>query len=371
MSQFEVRVYKLTILPHPNADKIELAQIGDFLSVVGKDQFRSGDLGAYIPEASVLPLEIIQELGVEGKLSGSSKNRVRAARLRGVLSQGLVLPARKGWKEGDDVAEELGIKKYEPKLPANMRGKAVGVDQDITVNYDIENIKKHNQIFSEEEAEVVAMTEKIHGTFVQFGYIPLGVSDPAKLYLGAFTVTSKGLGGRGILLDHYDMNNVYTKMAQRPDYGLYAKLVAIRAEYLSIFGKDSHVYLCGEIFGPGVQVGFDYGVPAGKEEFRVFDIAFGKRSVLQYLPFYLVEKICQDYEIPMVPVLYKGQFSKEALEKTTTGNETVSGRGVHMREGVVVKPYYQERRETRAGRCILKSVSPAYLLRKGEVTEYQ
>jgi hypothetical protein len=54
----------------------------------------------------------------------------------------------------------------------------------------------------------------------------------------------------------------------------------------------------------------------------------------------------------------------------TEGDETVSGKAVHIREGIVVNPV-EERYDLNIGRVILKSVSATYLLRKGKTTEYQ
>ena len=96
MSSFAVQVLQLTILPHENADVLELAKIGDYLSVVKKGEFKTGQLGVYIPEAALVPDDILESMGLVGKLAGSSHNRVKAARLRGILSQGLVYPVRSG-----------------------------------------------------------------------------------------------------------------------------------------------------------------------------------------------------------------------------------------------------------------------------------
>jgi RNA ligase (TIGR02306 family) len=103
-----VIIERITVLPHPNADALELAQVNDYLCVVGKGAYRTGDLVAYIPEQSVLPDELIEFLGCRNYLAGAAKNRVRAARLRGVLSQGICLPMAYFLvgpppSEGDDV----------------------------------------------------------------------------------------------------------------------------------------------------------------------------------------------------------------------------------------------------------------------------
>ena len=105
MAAFESRIHALRIEPHPNADRLELAAVGGFRCVVGKDSFTDGDLAAYIPEGAVCPDWLIAELGLEGKLAGAGKNRVKAVRLRGALSQVLVYPVRDGMIRGSAVAE--------------------------------------------------------------------------------------------------------------------------------------------------------------------------------------------------------------------------------------------------------------------------
>ena len=73
---------------------------------------------------------------------------------------------------------------------------------------------------------------------------------------------------------------------------------------------------------------------------------------------------CADMNLSRVPVLYRGAYSKTEVLSYTSGKETVSGQAMHIREGIVVRPI-QERQHPELGRCILKSVSEEYLLRKG------
>src|SRR5271156_5459950 len=94
MATFEVKVYKLKIEVHPNADALELAVVGDYRSCVRKGDFKTGDLGVYIPEGSIVPKWIVASLGLTGKLAGPDDNRVKAIKLRGILSQGLILPVK-------------------------------------------------------------------------------------------------------------------------------------------------------------------------------------------------------------------------------------------------------------------------------------
>lgn len=122
------------------------------------------------------------------------------------------------------------------------------------------------------------------------------------------------------------------------------------------------MYILGEIYGKGVQ-DLAY-VDDNAKYFRAFDIYVGEPSSGRYLPPDEVERVCRVLDIDMVPVLYCGPYSKEVVEEYTNGKETVSGKELHMREGVVIRPH-DERRHDEIGRVILKSVSEAYLLRKG------
>lgn len=169
MSSFSCDVVKLDIEPHPDADALDLARIGDYRAVVAKGMFKSGDMAVYIPEASVLPGPVIEKLGLVGRLAGSNKNRVKAIKLRGVLSQGLVYPIKNNLLElpdgktiqvkvGDDVSAELGIKKYEPEIPVAMAGEVFNLGTENTLAFDVENIKKFPDFFN--EGECVEITEK-------------------------------------------------------------------------------------------------------------------------------------------------------------------------------------------------------------------
>lgn len=364
MSTFNVSVLPVKIEPHNNADSLEVARIGDFKSIVRKGEFRDGDLVAYIPEGAVLPQELVAELGLTGKLAGPESNRVKAVKLRGVLSQGLCLPARKGWKKGDDVAAELGIFKYEPVVPAGFQGEVQAVGSQRVIKYDIENIKRYPGVI--QDGEEVVMTEKCHGTFAMFGVL----SNPMRLNEGwdedaYLVVTSKGMAQRGLAFKIFaeaNEKNLYVRTARHLD------LVPAVEE---VFGQERSVFIMGEIFGPGVQ---DLGYGLEKAEFRIFDIYVGNPGEGKFLSDVELDQACVDLGIPRVPVLYRGPFSQAVLDEYTNGKETVSGKAAHVREGVVIRP----RRERQVdedlpcwNRVQFKSVSEGYLLRKGNVTEFQ
>lgn len=354
MSSFSCDVVRLEIEPHPDADALDLARIGDYRAVVAKGMFKSGDLAVYIPEASVLPESVIEKLGLVGRLAGSNKNRVKAIKLRGVLSQGLVYPIKNNLLElpdgktiqvkvGDDVSAKLGIKKYEPEIPVAMAGEVFNIGTENTLTFDVENIKKFPDLFN--EGECVEITEKIHGSFCGLVILPpnTALNFSENLVSGRIAVFSKGLGAKGFALKNNDhnKNNIYLRVVEKMSESL-----------LKTFGhSENSVYVLGEVFGKGVQ-DLSYG---GSLSFRWFDIATKEHGQFVWNPESLVTKMTKIAE--KTPVLYVGPFSKAVVEELTSGKESVSGSEVHIREGVVIRAI--------GDRKILKSVSEEYLLRKG------
>lgn len=360
MATFTVPVVAVTIEPHHNADALEVARIGDYRSVVRKGQLQSGELVAYIPEQSIVPAPVLKELGLEGRLAGKEHNRVKALRLRGVLSQGLCYPARPGWREGDDVAEVLGITKYVPPVPASMDGAVYAAGLDRTMRYDIENIKRFPGVFS--PGEPVVFAEKIHGTWAQLGVMDAALAHPEH---GPLVVSSKGFAARGLAFipdAPENVHNLYLRVARHLD---------IVARVTAAFGPlEAPVFVLGEVFGAGVQ-DLGYGASTAQDDvlgFRVFDVYRGVPGQGEYLSDAALDAAVAAMGLERVPVVYRGPFSAEALAAHTRGREQVSGEGRHLREGVVVRPRI-ERRDPGLGRAQLKSVSDDYLLRKGG-TEY-
>ena len=356
MATFSVQVVSVLIEPHHNADALEIARIGGYCSIVRKGQFADGDLVAYIPEQAIVPDSILEELGLTGRLAGAKANRVKAIRLRGVLSQGICYPARPGWRLGQDVTEELGIVKYEPPVPTNMAGLVYGAGLDRTIRYDVENIKRYPDVLV--AGEDVVFTEKVHGTWAQLGLVSPHMADPEH---GRLVVSSKGYASRGLAFipdAPENETNLYLRMARHLD-------IAVRID--RVFSTTgASVFVLGEVFGRGVQ-DLAYGASAAADEtlgFRVFDIYVGDPGIGKYLDDADLSAATAAMGLQRVPVLYRGPLSVDVLAAHTAGRETVSGRSAHVREGIVVRPVV-ERRHPTLGRVQLKSINPKYLTRKG------
>lgn len=403
MSTFKCEVVSVQIEPHPNADQIELARVGDYLSVVKKGQYKDGDLAVYIPEQAILPNWLLIQLGfwndlnLKGKLNGGAGNRVRAMRLRGVLSQGLLLTGVQSkdlavggdlaiggepvnsagehdgpgsyvpvayFNEGDDAAEFLGIIKYESTLPSHMVGRTLGVDFGATHGYDFENLKKLPKLF--DDGEDVVITEKIHGTLMSVSVVPTAQAND-KYYRGRVVLTSKGMGARGCILDHNDETNLYAQAAKK--HGLLDAMLDHAGQLAD--DHDKPVFLFGEVFGrtlggAGVQDLTYSGEPL---DYRAFDICIGNRGNEKYMGWNEFVDSCGRLDVMHVPLMYRGPYSKDIVLAHTDGETIIGGGGKQIREGVVVKSANEERNK-HFGRKIAKSVSAAYLTRKGEQTEF-
>jgi hypothetical protein len=114
--------------PHPLNPKLMLAQINGHHVVVG-NHYDDGVLGFFIPDGAIVPDKLAEEMWVKGKLAGSKKNRVKARDMNGIRSDGLFYGSEywiiddqyrdkvyeksaswnPSWKEGDDVAAEVGV----------------------------------------------------------------------------------------------------------------------------------------------------------------------------------------------------------------------------------------------------------------------
>jgi len=139
------------VLPHNNADLLELVKVRGWQVVIRKGEFKQGDLVVFCEIDSWIPNELAPFLskGNEPReYEGVKGERLRTIRLRGELSQGLVLPIPKDWQYalvqdcpecgyveiggtvmfqlGADVTELLGIQKWEPPVSAQLSGQTAG-----------------------------------------------------------------------------------------------------------------------------------------------------------------------------------------------------------------------------------------------------
>ena len=367
MADFEAKVYRIAVEEHPDADALELARVGEYRCVIAKGSMRSGDLAAYIPEAAIVPDWLLERMGLVGRLAGKKKNRVKAIRLRGVVSQGLVygladggaLELEEGFitvREGDDVAQALGLKKYEPPVPTGMEGEMEPCLH--TLSYDIEDYKKHPDAFAAWAQETpdpeVVVTEKLHGTWACFGRC----EDEGEM---RHIVTSKGMSAKKLVFRLDSEKNMERNVYCRTWRAFRERLDAM-ADALGL--ASGPAYVLGEIYGRGVQ---DLHYGAQTPAFRVFDIYRGMPGHGSYMAWDELAAACEAHGFDTVPVLWRGAWDACSIRELASGRSSLDADCI--REGAVVRPNESVYHAALQGRLILKYVSDEYLLRKGG-TEY-
>lgn len=162
------------IRPILNADQLELAIIDGWQAVVRKGEFVPGQTIVYCEIDSFLPIEpqyeFLRKNCYRKMADGTEGFRIRTMKLRGELSQGLVLP----WdleedigvlEYGTDVTELLGITKYDPMI-----GR-VGIGDDIKCSFpsfipktDEERIQNLTRMIPGLLQQRWTVTEKLDGT---------------------------------------------------------------------------------------------------------------------------------------------------------------------------------------------------------------
>lgn len=324
MSEFHVEVVRIgKVEKHPDADSLSITQVRGYPVVFRTGGFAEGDLAIYVPVDAVVPTDRppFDWLATEGR----TKERVKAKKLRGRFSMGCLNPALPGMVEGQDVAEQLGITKYEPPEEMTTGGDNEHDYGHMPTYTDIEGLRRWPDVIRPDEEVVV--TEKVHGANARY------VWADGRLWVGSRTNIKRK-----------DEKSIWWKAAAQT--GLEERLS--KAPYLAVFG---------EVYGQVQDL--KYGVQSGVRfvAFDAFDCV--RREYVGYDSFTRDMTILG---IPTVPVLYRGPMS--GLDRGLAEGATVVGGGACVREGFVVKPT-QERWDQGLGRVILKLHGEGYLLRKG------
>ena len=167
------------IVPIDGADQIENAKIDGWSCVVKKGVFQPGSLGVYFEIDSFLPVdmpqfEFLRKGGTKTIADGSVGYRIRTIKLRKTLSQGLFLPLKDFpnvfGNEGDDVTEIIGVKLYEPPIPANLRGEVEGLFPSFIRKTDQERVQNIPEYFETHSPYVFESSEKLDGTSTTIFY---------------------------------------------------------------------------------------------------------------------------------------------------------------------------------------------------------
>jgi RNA ligase (TIGR02306 family) len=347
------------VFPIENADRLEQVAIGGWRVVVGKGEFKKGEKVVYFEIDSALPVdddrfEFLKERCLKRWMNHGElifeTIRIKSIKLRGVVSQGLVMPfilfpeLAINFNVGDDVTEALHIEHYDElaekcgriqgvcKIAGNAKGNFPSHIFSKSDEERLQNLTEYfDGRFEDEEFEV---TEKFDGSSATYIYSPSNRPDDP------FYVCSRNLELKE------EEGNLYWDIAKK--YNILSKLKYIYEK----FGAE--LVIQGEIVGPGVNKNRDQYT---EHEFRVYRAGSAKEH--QVFTPDECSNVCSIIGFPHVKVIKNKFKAFKELKTMEAFLEFVKGktdRG-HEREGMVFK-------SNRNGELHFKVINNDYLLKE-------
>lgn len=371
MSDFAVRIERIkAIYPHSNADRLEIGELEGigYRFCIPKGEYSIGELVVYFPIDSLLPDNLISILFPDGSmLAGKDKNRVKTIKLRGEISQGLIVKLdildkyenfgiirnykdldnehlmwhHKSWLEfgkdclvsnkyelqlGFDLTNLLGVTKYEPSPETNSGGNKGNLPFNLH-HYDIENAERYAHFVERLMDEPVYISEKLEGQQTNLVMYKDGSIKIASRNFERELDKSNNWG-------HGWLNS-----------GIIEKLNEIYGYFIFEYAGEEieSVALRGELVGTDIQ-GNIYKFPDRKIflfEIEINGIPIDAKEFLV---------ICDEYELPSIPELNKyNQTLEQFLRGKSLAEVSNSPTTLYyyypeyvpmkqLREGIVIKP---------------------------------
>lgn len=330
------------IRPIEGADAIECAVVDGWTVVVQKGEYEPNDRTVFLEIDSWVPTELAPFLS-KGKepreYNGVKGERLRTIRLRGQLSQGLLLPISilpddlQGSPTGSDLTEYLNIQKWEAPINAQLAGVVRGNFPPFIPKTDqerIQNCWKHVLMHMDEVFEV---SQKLDGSSCTVYY----TRHPE--YGEDFGVCSRNMDLKE------DPNNSFWKVALRYDL----------PNKLSHLGRS--IAIQGELVGPGIQGNPEKLSDVDLFVFDVYDIPTGR-----YLSSEERLNITAYLGLKDVPILGYTKIesygiSTADLLEAAEGVSALNNGANKVREGLVFK--------STESQFSFKVISTEYLLKTG------
>lgn len=323
------------IEPIEGADAIEVAVVDGWKVVVKKGEFQVDALAVYLEIDSWVPTELAPFLS-KGKepreFEGIKGERLRTVKLRGQLSQGLLLSIPEDTikgaghlvDEGLDVTEHLGILKWERPMNAQLAGMARGNFPVLVPKTDQERIQNLTRSFEQYKLDTWSITEKLDGSSCTF-------------YLddeGIFHVCSRNLDLKE------DEANSFWKVARK-----------FQIEDIMRRNFMLGMAIQGEMIGESIQ-GNQYKTQL---DFYVYDM-YNTHTGQYILPVQL-KAACERLGLKHVPILVEAtEIKEQTIQSILDFAEGKSFLNGSNREGVVFKSNTVHDRS-------FKSISNSWLLK--------
>lgn len=325
------------------ADKIEYAKVLGWHVVIEKGKFKVGDKCVYCEVDSVLPEIPVFEFLRQRKF------RIKTIRLKGKVSQGICFPFSimdicnyEKLGIGDDVTEQIGVKKFEPPIPACLMGEVLGKFPSFIPKTDEASVQVLQDALTRHNGIMCYVTEKLDGTSVTY-FIKDGVF---------------GVCSRNLQLKEKE-GNTYWTIAR--NYKIEEKLKQVSVEI-----GIKNVAIQGEIIGNGIQK-----CPYKLIGQKVFFFNFFDIDKFRYFNYEELKDVFFKMMLPLVPIIrerYELSNNIDELVELSKGKSLLCD---DIREGIVIRPLFegfdlQMAQGFGNGRISFKAVNPDYLLKFGE-----
>lgn len=326
MSTHSVNIIEIeAVNQHPNAERLEIVPVGGWQAVVKKGQFKPGDRAVYVEPDYTVPTSR-EEFAFLAR-PGRERHRLKAVRLRGELSYGLLIPVPADLSAapvGANVMADMGILRWEPEVKLTMADELPQDQWPATFapKFDVESYEKFPHVIA--DGEPVILTEKIHGANAR--------------YVFADGVFHQGSRQRWLI----------------PDGGhIWARAAAHNPRIKAWCEANPGAVLYGEVYG-NVQ-SLTYGLGKGEVRF----IAFAASLAGQWRDQAPLFDELTASGIPCAPILYAGPFDHGIVKSIAEQDSKVAQVAGHMMEGVVAVPE-RERFHGSIGRVAVKHISNRY-----------
>jgi RNA ligase (TIGR02306 family) len=319
----------------PDADRICAYRVNSWWVVDQVGQYSVGDLVVYCEVDSWIPHKLAPFLSkgtsprVYNEVPGE---RLRTVKLRGQLSQGLLLPMKHltNWgadiPEGSDVTEWMGIQKWEATISAQLAGVARGNFPTQVPKTDEDRIQGLTRDWPRLSQLTYEVTEKLEGSSMTVGLIN-----------DEFVVCSRNLS-----LKETEGNSLWD-VARR--YQIEENLRHMRLD---------NIVLQGEIVGPGIQGNHYALADVDFYVFGVYDIVAGEYLNPETRRELVARLLLKHVPVISAGALVPGATIDDVLAQADGASQLNPQR---LREGLVFKQV--------DGQEHWKAVSNQYLLRTG------
>ncbi|MFZ4616458.1 MAG: RNA ligase (ATP) [Rectinemataceae bacterium] len=343
------------VLPIEGADAIERVGILGWYCVAKKGEFREGDNCLYFEIDSLLPEWPEYEFLRKSSWSEKARRfRLKTAKLRGALSQGLALPIARfaarvaaaglgsieDLPAGTDLTDALDVEKYEAPVSVQLDGKARDFSWPIAKSDEV-RLESDPELLAQMAGKPWYISAKLDGTSASFILdLPGEPGSP-----GEFHVCSRNLS-----LEE-DPGNIYWKLARKLD------IEEILRSHFAATGTCLAIQ--GELCGPGIQ-----GNKLGLSEAGLFVFTIVEVGSRRFLDLEAMRSLCAVHGLHTVPILREGDsfaFSTEelfAMSEYPYREVFPEARKDQEGEGIVVRAKDQS--------LSFKKVSNRFLLKGGE-----